>query len=59
MDKLRAAASVAFIAAAAVLACGCAAAAGTGASDPVPPTEPIELVVLHTNDLWGETDPCG
>jgi hypothetical protein len=21
--------------------------------------EPIELVVLHTNDNWGETEPCG
>ena len=20
---------------------------------------PLELVVLHTNDNWGETDPCG
>jgi hypothetical protein len=20
---------------------------------------PIDLVVLHTNDNWGETDPCG
>lgn len=21
--------------------------------------EPIELTVLHTNDNWGETEPCG
>jgi len=21
--------------------------------------EPIDLVVLHTNDNWGETEPCG
>lgn len=20
---------------------------------------PLELVVLHTNDNWGETEPCG
>ena len=20
---------------------------------------PLDLVVLHTNDNWGETDPCG
>ena len=20
---------------------------------------PMELVVLHTNDNWGETEPCG
>ena len=21
--------------------------------------EPISLIVLHTNDNWGETEPCG
>lgn len=21
--------------------------------------EPIDLVVLHTNDNWGEVEPCG
>ena len=21
--------------------------------------EPMQLVVLHTNDNWGETEPCG
>lgn len=21
--------------------------------------EPLQLVVLHTNDNWGETEPCG
>jgi hypothetical protein len=21
--------------------------------------EPVDLVVLHTNDNWGETEPCG
>jgi hypothetical protein len=24
-----------------------------------PTPEPIRLVVLHTNDNWGETEPCG
>lgn len=26
---------------------------------PIPTRESIELVVLHTNDNWGETEPCG
>lgn len=26
---------------------------------PGPQAEPIRLVVLHTNDNWGETAPCG
>ena len=28
---------------------------------PVPPETAgsVELVVLHTNDNWGETEPCG
>lgn len=28
---------------------------------PVPTAlpEPMQLVVLHTNDNWGETEPCG
>jgi hypothetical protein len=24
-----------------------------------PSRGPMELTVLHTNDNWGETDPCG
>jgi hypothetical protein len=24
-----------------------------------PTPGPIDLVVLHTNDNWGETEPCG
>ena len=27
------------------------------AAEPTP--GPIDLVVLHTNDNWGETEPCG
>lgn len=23
------------------------------------PLPPVQLVVLHTNDNWGETEPCG
>jgi hypothetical protein len=30
----------------------------TAAAAVLPPT-PIQLVVLHTNDNWGETEPCG
>lgn len=26
---------------------------------PVLARDPIRLVVLHTNDNWGETEPCG
>lgn len=26
---------------------------------PTPTPEPIELVVLHTNDTWGYVFPCG
>ena len=25
----------------------------------VPTAAPIQLTVLHTNDNWGETEPCG
>jgi outer membrane biosynthesis protein TonB len=39
---------------------------GTGPSPLPTPTpqsdaspSPIQLVVLHTNDNWGETEPCG
>jgi hypothetical protein len=31
----------------------------TRTPSPVPTREPIQLVVLHTNDNWGETEPCG
>lgn len=24
-----------------------------------PPPAPIQLTILHTNDNWGETEPCG
>lgn len=26
---------------------------------PSPTRAPVQLVVLHTNDNWGETEPCG
>jgi hypothetical protein len=26
---------------------------------PSPTLAPTELLVLHTNDNWGETEPCG
>jgi hypothetical protein len=28
-------------------------------STPAPTPAPIQLTVLHTNDNWGETEPCG
>jgi 2',3'-cyclic-nucleotide 2'-phosphodiesterase (5'-nucleotidase family) len=24
-----------------------------------PTPQPLSLTVLHTNDVWGETEPCG
>lgn len=26
---------------------------------PEPTRAPLQLVILHTNDNWGETEPCG
>jgi len=26
---------------------------------PIPTPQPIELTVLHTNDTWGYSEPCG
>jgi len=26
---------------------------------PSPGVGPVSLVILHTNDNWGETEPCG
>ena len=26
---------------------------------PAPAAAPVQLTVLHTNDNWGETEPCG
>ena len=31
----------------------------TGTPALSPTRKPIQLVVLHTNDNWGETEPCG
>ena len=50
-----------------LLLAGCGTAASSIHSQTLPPPEltveptpkPIDLVVLHTNDNWGETDPCG
>lgn len=33
--------------------------APTPAPTATPPPAPIQLTVLHTNDNWGETEPCG
>jgi 2',3'-cyclic-nucleotide 2'-phosphodiesterase (5'-nucleotidase family) len=37
---------------------GCAAPA-TPTATPTPTREPLRLTILHTNDTWGQTDPCG
>lgn len=50
-----------------LLLVGCGEALPEASSLPTPTTEPdpqtpreaIELIVLHTNDNWGETEPCG
>lgn len=31
----------------------------TPVPSPTPTSEPLQLVILHTNDNWGETEPCG
>jgi PBP1b-binding outer membrane lipoprotein LpoB len=35
------------------------APASTETPTPTPSPAPAELLVLHTNDNWGETEPCG
>ena len=35
------------------------AATATPTTTPAPAPSPMQLVVLHTNDNWGETEPCG
>lgn len=49
-------------------ACLLLAGCGSASSDPGSPADSgieagvrpeLELVVLHTNDNWGETEPCG
>jgi hypothetical protein len=46
-----------------LLACllltGCAGELAGQESGPGGAREPIELVILHTNDNWGESEPCG
>jgi hypothetical protein len=34
-------------------------AAATATAVPAAGKAPLALVVLHTNDNWGETEPCG
>jgi hypothetical protein len=31
----------------------------TSVPTPTPTAEPVQVVILHTNDNWGETEPCG
>ncbi|MGD8624253.1 MAG: hypothetical protein PVF47_10710 [Anaerolineae bacterium] len=33
--------------------------AATASPAPTPTPSPLALLVLHTNDNWGETEPCG
>jgi predicted outer membrane protein len=32
--------------------------AGCSAPEPTPTPQPIDLIVLHTNDAMGYTEPC-
>jgi 2',3'-cyclic-nucleotide 2'-phosphodiesterase (5'-nucleotidase family) len=36
---------------------GCSGIMSTATLAPTP--RPIELIVLHTNDTWGYSEPCG
>lgn len=31
----------------------------TPVPSPTPTSQPIELTVVHTNDTWGYSEPCG
>lgn len=31
----------------------------TSTPTPTPTPQPVELTVLHTNDTWGYSEPCG
>ena len=31
----------------------------TDTPEPTATPTPLQLVILHTNDNWGETEPCG
>ena len=31
----------------------------TDTPEPTATPAPLQLVILHTNDNWGETEPCG
>ena len=50
-----------------LLVAGCGRAPAAMYTEPVSPVNPaatltpspLDLVVLHTNDKWGETEPCG
>ena len=50
-----------------LLVAGCGRAPADVHVQPMPSAElavsrtpaPLDLVVLHTNDNWGETEPCG
>jgi 2',3'-cyclic-nucleotide 2'-phosphodiesterase (5'-nucleotidase family) len=49
------------LATAAVAVAGLTACVPGSAVEPMPTAtpEPIEVTILHTNDNWGETKPCG
>jgi hypothetical protein len=49
--------SVACLATLGIVVSGCGTAATTGGIGGAPTRQPV--VVLHTNDNWGETLPCG
>jgi hypothetical protein len=56
--QLRCYAAVAAMAVLGAAAGGCDGGMAATA-EPTPLPDPISLTVLHTNDNWGETKPCG
>jgi hypothetical protein len=49
----------ALVAACGTLALVTACTAAGGHAKPTPTPAAADLVILHTNDDWGETRPCG
>jgi hypothetical protein len=41
------------------LATSTAVPTATPVPTPTPTAAPVQMVILHTNDNWGETEPCG
>jgi hypothetical protein len=57
-ERVRAFAVTATVLAAACVVVACTAVGSRHATPSATPL-PADVVVLHTNDVWGETKPCG